>query len=381
MIVYPHINKTQLFDLTNDPHEITDLAGDPNQRQNIERLTAKLNDWQRDLGDKQPLRSAKPMPAEFDFSKVPAEKIKKAAKPQDERGDSWGSSEIEFFEKKIRPVLAEHCYQCHSTTAKKLKADLRLDSRVGMLTGGDLGPALMPGNPEKSRLVDAITYKNVDLKMPPKTRLPDAVIADLTAWVKMGAPWPDEKLVKKNTYSDFNVEKRKQEHWSWQPIRVPPVPQVIDAAWPKGDIDRFLLAKLEAKGIKPARDADPRTLIRRLYIDLIGLPPGRADVDDFVRAWDAASAKRGLVIEKVVDRLLDSPQFGERWGRHWLDLTRYAESRGHEFDFTIPNAYHYRDYVIRALNNDVPYNQFVHEHIAGDLLKNPRLHALWRAGA
>jgi hypothetical protein len=279
----------------------------------------------------------------------------------------------EFFEKKVRPVLAEHCYACHSATAKKLKADLRLDSRAGMLSGGDLGPAIVPGHPAKSRLIEAITYKNVDLKMPPKTKLPDPVIADLTAWVKMGAPWPDEKLIKKNTYSAFNLEKRKQEHWSWQPIRVPAVPKVTDTAWPKGDVDRFVLAKLEAKGIKPAGDADPRTLLRRLYFDLIGLPPTRADVDEFVAAWEAPSAKRQAVIAKVVDKLLDSPQFGERWARHWLDLVRYAESRGHEFDFTIPNAYHYRDYVIRALNNDVPYNQFVHEHIAGDLLKNPRL--------
>ena len=284
------------------------------------------------------------------------------------------SEQLEFFEKKVRPVLAEHCYGCHSATAKKLKADLRLDSRAGMLRGGDLGPAIVPGHPEKSRLIEAITYKNVDLKMPPKTKLADAVIADLTAWVKMGAPWPDEQAIKKNTYSEFNLSKRKQQHWSWQPIHAPTVPAVKDAAWPRSDVDRFLLVKLEAKGIKPAGDADPRTLLRRLYFDLIGLPPGRAEVEEFVAAWDAAGAKRGSVIEKVVDKLLDSPQFGERWARHWLDLVRYAESRGHEFDFTIPNAYHYRDYVIRALNSDVPYNQFVQEHIAGDLLKSPRLH-------
>jgi hypothetical protein len=284
------------------------------------------------------------------------------------------SEQLEFFEKKVRPVLAEHCYGCHSATAKKLKADLRLDSRAGMLTGGDLGPALVPGHSEKSRLIEAITYKNVDLKMPPKTKLPDVVIADLTAWVKMGAPWPDEKLVKKNTSSEFNLEKRKKDHWSWQPIRDPAVPPVKNAAWPKGDIDRFLLAKLEAKGLKPAGNADPRTLLRRLYFDLIGLPPTRAEVGEFLASWDAPSAKRQAVLEKVVDKLLDSPQFGERWARHWLDLVRYAESRGHEFDFTIPNAYHYRDYVIRALNSDVPYNQFVHEHIAGDLIKEPRLH-------
>jgi hypothetical protein len=282
--------------------------------------------------------------------------------------------QLEFFEKKVRPVLVQHCYECHSAKAKKLKGGLLVDSRSGMLEGGDNGPAIVPGDPENSRLVEAIRYTNVDLKMPKKSKLPDAIIADLTAWVKMGAPWPDEKQVKKNTSSDFNLEKRKKEHWCWQPIRVPEIPKVKDAAWPQRDIDRFLLAKLEAQGIVPAASADPRTLIRRLYLDLIGLPPPREEVESFVKAWHDASAKPQAAIERVVDRLLASPQFGERWGRHWLDLVRYAESRGHEYDFTIPNAYQYRDYVIRALNSDVPYNQFVQEHLAGDLLKNPRLH-------
>ncbi len=281
---------------------------------------------------------------------------------------------LEFFEKKVRPVLVENCFECHSATAKRVKGGFRLDSRAGMLAGGDLGPALMPGQPEKSRLIEAISHKNVKLKMPQKYKLPDAVIADLTAWVTMGAPWPDEKLVKKNAVSTFDLAKRKAEHWCWQPIHVPEVPKVQDVTWGTSDIDRFLLAKLEAKGLKPARDAEPRTLIRRLYFDLIGLPPARADVEEFVKAWDTAGAKRGEAIEKVVDQLLDSPQFGERWARHWLDLVRYAESRGHEFDYTIPNAYHYRDYVIRALNSDVPYNQFVTEHLAGDLLTSPRMH-------
>ena len=282
--------------------------------------------------------------------------------------------QLEFFEKQVRPVLVQHCYECHSATAKKVKGALLLDSRAGMMEGGDNGAAIVPGEPEKSRLIEAIRYTNVDLKMPKKSKLPDAVVADLTAWVKMGAPWPEEKHTKKVAAAIFDLHKRKKEHWSWQPIRAPELPAVQDAAWPLSDVDRFLLAKLEAKAIKPAGPAEPRTLMRRLYLDIIGLPPARDEVDEFVKAWDTAGAKRGEVIEKVVDRLLASPQFGERWGRHWLDLTRYAESRGHEFDYTIPNAYHYRDYVIRALNADVPYNQFVQEHLAGDLLKNPRLH-------
>jgi cytochrome c553 len=282
--------------------------------------------------------------------------------------------QLEFFEKKVRPALVQHCFECHATTAKKVKGGLLLDSRAGLLEGGDNGPAIVPGNPDKSRLIEAIRYTNVDLKMPRGGKLPDAVIADLTAWVKMGAPWPDQKAIKKKSYDEFNLAKRKAEHWCWRPIAAADLPAVKDKNWARTDVDRFLLAKLEAKGLKPAPAADPRTLLRRLHFDIVGLPPSRADVEEFVKAWDAASAKRGKLLEAVVDRLLDSPQFGERWGRHWLDLVRYAESRGHEFDYTIPNAHHYRDYVIRALNSDVPYNQFVQEHIAGDLVKQARMH-------
>src|SRR5262249_3096902 len=166
----------------------------------------------------------------------------------------------------------------------------------------------------------------------------------------------------------FDLAKRKKEHWAWQPIRPLALPRVKDTAWPLGPADRFILAKLEEKGLKPVPAADRRTLIRRVYFDLIGLPPTPEEVEGFVRDQSPDA------YAKVVDRLLASPHFGERWGRHWLDLVRYAESRGHEFDYTNPNAYHYRDYVIRALNADIPYDQFVTEHIAGDLLQRPRLH-------
>jgi len=240
--------------------------------------------------------------------------------------------QLEFFEAKVRPVLVQHCFECHSAKAKKLKGGLLLDSRAGMLAGGDLGPALVPGEPDKTRFLEAISHKNLKLKMPQKYKLPDAVIADLTAWVKMGTPWPDEKFVKKNPYTDFDLAKRKAEHWCWQPIRAEQPPSVKDTAWATSDVDRFLLAKLEAKGLKPAPPAEPRVLLRRLHFDLIGLPPSRDEVEEFVKAWETAGAKRGVVVEQVVDRLLDSPQFGERWARHWLDLVRYAESRGHEFD-------------------------------------------------
>ncbi|HZZ80263.1 MAG TPA: PSD1 and planctomycete cytochrome C domain-containing protein, partial [Gemmataceae bacterium] len=281
--------------------------------------------------------------------------------------------QVEFFEKKIRPVLVQHCYECHSTKSKKVRGKLLLDSQAGLLRGGELGPAIVPGNPDKSRLIEAIRFTNVDLRMPRVGKLSDAVIADMTAWVKMGAPWPAETVVKKKDDRAFDLQKRKAEHWCWQPIRVPAAPKVNDATWAQNDIDRFLLAKLEAKGLKPAPDADARTLLRRVHFDIIGLPPSRTESDAFNLAWHRKPAERGELLAKVVDRLLASPQYGERWARHWLDLVRYAESRGHEFDYTIPNAHQYRDYVIRAINSDVPYNQFVKEHIAGDLLRDPRI--------
>lgn len=276
----------------------------------------------------------------------------------------------EFFEKKIRPVLIEHCYRCHSAEAKKPKGGLRLDSRAGLLQGGDNGPALVPGQPDKSRLIEAICYANVELRMPPKGKLPDPLIANFTAWVKMGAPWPATEAPKTVVKSkgDFDLAQRKRDHWSWQPIRSPAPPEVKDASWPRHPVDRFILSKLETKGLTPAPSADKRTLLRRVYFDLIGLPPAPAELAVFVQDQSSNA------FDKVVDRLLNSEHFGERWGRHWLDLVRYAETRGHEFDYVAPNAYQYRDYVIRALNADVPYNQFVTEHIAGDLLQRPRLH-------
>ena len=184
----------------------------------------------------------------------------------------------------------------------------------------------------------------------------------------MGAPWGKEDAAAAGPDKPaFDLQKRKQDHWAWRPIVRPEPPAVKDAAWPRGPVDRFILAKLEAKNLSPAPPADKRTLLRRVTFDLIGLPPTPAEIDAFLKG-DASDA-----YEKVVDRLLASPQFGERWGRHWLDLVRYAETRGHEFDYPIPDAYQYRDYVIRALNADVPYDQFVTEQVAGDLLEKPRL--------
>lgn len=283
--------------------------------------------------------------------------------------DGPTAEQSEFFEKKVRPLLVEHCYSCHSATAAKLKGGLRVDGRALLIKGGDNGPAIVSGQPEKSRLIEAIHYKNVDMQMPPAGKLRDAAIADLTAWVKMGAPWPGDQgaeVVKE----EFDLQKRKAAHWSWQPIKDVYPPAVKDEAWSRANFDRFILAKLEDKGLTPAKQAEPLVLLRRIYFDLVGLPPTVEQIAEFEREWNATPQ---AAIEKVVDKLLSSPQYGERWARHWLDLVRYAESRGHEFDPNIPNAWNYRDYVIRAFNADVPYNQLVLEHIAGDLLKEPRL--------
>ncbi len=276
-------------------------------------------------------------------------------------------ADLQFFESKIRPLLVESCYKCHSIKEGKSKGELTLDTRAGFLKGGDNGPVVVGNDPVKSRLIEAVGYGNVDLQMPPKQKLSAAQIADLTEWVRRGAPWPEEKDVATARGSDFDLAKRKAEHWAWQPVKRVDPPAVRDAKWPKNDIDRFILAKLEEKGLRPAERADKSTLIRRASLMLTGLPPTPQDVDVFL-ADESANA-----FEKVVDRLLASPRFGERWARHWLDLVRYGETRGHEFDYEIPNAFQYRDYVIRAFNEDVPYDQFVREHIAGDLLPKPRM--------
>jgi hypothetical protein len=274
---------------------------------------------------------------------------------------------VEFFEKKIRPLLTDNCFRCHSRDAKQ-KAHLRLDSRTAMMKGGDNGSALKPGDPEGSLIVKAVRYTGT-IKMPKNSKMSDEAIADLTAWVKMGAPWPggDEKDTTSNAPKEFDLKERAK-HWAFQPLKPGEPPAVKDTNWPRNTIDCYILAKLEANKLTPAAPADKRTLLRRVTFDLTGLPPTPAEIDTFL-ADDSPEA-----YEKVVNRLLDSPRYGERWARHWLDLVRYAETYGHEFDFEMPEAYEYRDYVIRAFNNDLPYDQFVTEHIAGDLLPAPRRH-------
>lgn len=283
---------------------------------------------------------------------------------------------IEYFERKIRPILVEHCYECHAVGAKKIRAQLLVDSKDGLRKGGVSGPALIPGDPENSLIIKAVRYTDPEMKMPKKGKLPAALIADLEAWVKMGAPDPRDKAPAVKTARSWDeIVRERRKWWSLQPVKNPSVPTPRDAAWSNEPIDRFLRAAMEAKGLTPATDAEPRTLIRRLSLVLTGLPPEEKRVAEFVAAWDSAGAKRGAEVEKLVDRLLDSPHFGERWARHWMDLVRFTETHGNEWNYDVHHAWRYRDYLIRAFNDDVPYDQLVREHIAGDLLANPRINA------
>lgn len=279
----------------------------------------------------------------------------------------FSAEQLEFFEKSIRPLLAEHCYECHSGQAKRLEGGLRLDSRALTLKGGDSGPAVDLKTPEQSLLLEAVRYES--LEMPPDTRLKKEQIDLFTRWAEMGLPWPKEKPpTNSHAAETFDLKKRKHEHWAWQPMKDKAPPAVKNKTWSTHPVDQFILSKLEENKLQPSQHADKRTILRRLYFDIIGIPPSPEQIQAYLQDSSANAT------EKVVDQLLASPQFGERWARHWLDLMRYAESRGHEFDNDAPNAYQYRDYVIRALNSDLPYDQFVTEHIAGDLVKQPRLH-------
>ena len=274
--------------------------------------------------------------------------------------------EIAWFENNVRPVLANNCFKCHGPDEQE--GELRLDHISTILDGGEYGPAIVAGAPEKSNVIEAINWLDPDFQMPPKKKLSDVEIAALTKWVEMGAPWPDEPLPgTNNEQEEFDLEGRKNAHWAWQPIANPAVPEIDNVAWSRNSIDAFIYSKLADAGLKPADRAGKRTLIRRLYFDLIGLPPSPEAVEKFV----ADSSPNAY--ENLVDSLLANPAFGERWGRHWLDLTRFAETYGHEGDYPIREAWKYRDYVIRAFNQDLPYDDLIREHIAGDLIEEPRI--------
>jgi hypothetical protein len=267
---------------------------------------------------------------------------------------------LAFFEKNIRPVLVKECYSCHATTARKIRGGLTLDTRAGLRNGGDTGPAIVPGKPGKSLLIKALRHTQPKLKMPPKKKLSDEVLANFEKWIALGAPDPRDGS--KLTRNEIDLTKGRT-FWAFQPPKKVPPPKVQNSGWARGAVDRFLLARLEAKGLKPVADAEPRALIRRLYFDLVGLPPSPAEVEAFVK-----KARSPGTLAAVVDRLLASPGFGERWGRHWLDVARYAESSGRTANFAYPHAWRYRDYVVASFNKDKPYDRFVREQLAGDLL-------------
>ncbi|MEM7454764.1 MAG: PSD1 and planctomycete cytochrome C domain-containing protein [Planctomycetota bacterium] len=270
-----------------------------------------------------------------------------------------------FFESNIRPVLVRECFGCHSDRTGKIRGGLRLDTRQLMLVGGDSGPAIVPGDPENSLLYTAMLHE--DLVMPPKRMLSDSVIADFRAWIEMGAPDPRETPVApvQATVTRADVRRARESFWAYQPVDSVEAPEVEDESWPRTDVDRFVLAKLEQAEVEPAADDEPYRVLRRLSFDLLGLPPTLEQIDYFEQLW---SEDPDAAIQQVVDYYLEQPQFGEKWGRHWLDVARYAESTGNAVNITYPHAWRYRDYVIDAFNNDKPFNQFVKEQVAGDLI-------------
>lgn len=280
------------------------------------------------------------------------------------------------FEAEVRPILVRRCYECHSEQAEEIAGDLLLDGPDGWLAGGFSGEAVVPGDVDASLMSVAIGYENPDLQMPPKSRLPQREIDVLNDWIAAGAPAPTgDRAGAESPGAAFDdaaasaalVAQRKAEHWAWRPIRRPEPPVVSSTDWPLDDVDRFLLARLERAEIAPAPDASRPVWLRRVTYDLRGLPPTPAEIEAFL------ADEHPHAYERVVDRLLGETAFGETWAVHWLDLVRFAESKGHEQDFDVPHAWRYRDYVIRAFNANVPYDQFVREHVAGDLLAAPRI--------
>ncbi|MGP0067290.1 MAG: PSD1 and planctomycete cytochrome C domain-containing protein [Isosphaeraceae bacterium] len=270
------------------------------------------------------------------------------------------AQQVEFFEARIRPILVEHCQRCHGP--KKQESGLRLDTREGVVKGNDAGPVVVPGRPEESPLIEAIRY-DASVKMPPKARLPQPAIDDLTTWARMGAPWPESTPTEGRDGSTA-VPPAAMRHWAFRPVQDPPLLEVRNAAWPRNAVDRFILARLEARGLAPSPMADRRTLIRRVTFDLIGLPPTPGEVTDF-EADGAPDA-----YDRLIDRLLASPHYGERWGRYWLDVARYADTKGYVLfqDADFHWAYTYRDYVVSAFNRDLPYDRFILEQLAADRL-------------
>ncbi len=276
--------------------------------------------------------------------------------------DALNPKHIEFFEKIIRPILAANCYQCHSSRAATVFGEFRLDSAAALFQGGRSGPAVMPGDPDSSRLIRAVRYDSEGISMPPAGKLGDREITALTEWVRLGAPWPKNSGETSAT-ADADEVRAADGHWAWQPLASPVPPTVEHTDWPLGGIDRFVLAKLESRGLTPVGQADRYTLLRRLALDLTGLPPTASQIREFEAGpWPDA-------LEAAVDEFLASRAFGERWGRHWLDLAGYADTLGLGRRIPSLHAWRYRDYVIDAFNRDKPYDRFVQEQVAGDVLE------------
>ena len=300
--------------------------------------------------------------------------VSAADNPQPNKGKLEAAQE-DFFEAKVRPVFADNCLECHG--AEKQKGGLRLDVRAAMLKGGDTGPAVVPGKPEVSPLIEAIRYEG-EVQMPPKKKLKAEEIAALTDWVKRGAFWPEPRpglssrsvtnapSTPSGATHAASLSAQERSFWSFQPVSNPAPPPVKDHAWPRTPIDRFILAKLEENGLVPAPEVDKATLIRRAFFDLIGLPPTPEEIDSFLED------DRPAAFAMVVERLLASPHYGERWGRYWLDVARYGEDQAHSFQPRLyPNGFRYRDWLVRSLNHDLPYDCFIIEQIAGDLIDGP----------
>ncbi|MBC8356327.1 MAG: PSD1 domain-containing protein, partial [Planctomycetes bacterium] len=274
--------------------------------------------------------------------------------------DKIPAADAEFFESSIRPVLVKHCYQCHSTSAGVAESDLKLDSREATRTGGTRGPAVVAGKPNDSLLLTAISHADPDLQMPPRVeRLPKAVVADFRRWIERGALDPRDKA------DAAPIRVAADQSWALQPLARSKVP-MSDSNWPRSELDYFILQQLTDHQLKPSNDANPQTLLRRLFFDITGLPPKPTEI----KAFQKAVAKQGIevALAQQVDSLLESPGYGVRWGRHWLDVARFAESSGKEANISFPYAWRYRDYVIDAFNADIPFDRFVTEQIAGDLL-------------
>ena len=273
----------------------------------------------------------------------------------------------DFFEKKIRPVLSKNCYECHSAKSKSLKAGLLLDRKAGWERGGKNGAVIIPGKPSKSILMNALRYNNHDLQMPPSGKLSESVLADFEKWISMGAEDP-RNLSLEEVFAVGGLKAKSldegRKFWAFKPIKLPSLPVVQKNEWIKDDIDRFILREIEENDLEASQKAEPMTLLRRIFFDLTGLPPSTQDIKDFQESLSGES------FENVVDRLLESPRFGERWGRHWLDVARYADTTGGGRNNPFPNAHRYRDYVISSFNKDKPFDQFMMEQIAGDLMSS-----------